>query len=103
MLRLALESEKYAVVAARDGVEGLLLAKAVRPSLIVSDAVMPVMDGPTFVRVYRAGPGPHAPVIALSAGNLPPQLALAALADAVVALPFNLDQFYELVAGCLRE
>jgi putative two-component system response regulator len=46
----------HQLVEAADGVEGLQLAKAERPDLIISDMVMPRMDGFEFVRQIRNDP-----------------------------------------------
>jgi len=45
ILRYYLERHGCDVIDARDGEEGLELAKIHRPSLIISDALMPRMDG----------------------------------------------------------
>ncbi|HEV3115512.1 MAG TPA: HD domain-containing phosphohydrolase [Gemmataceae bacterium] len=42
---------------ASDGVEGLALARSARPDLIITDVVMPSMDGYAFVRYLRVTPG----------------------------------------------
>ena len=102
LLRDALRSEGYAVLTAGNGAQALALLGATRPALILADAHMPVMDGPTFVRAYRAGAGPHAPVISLSAGTLPPQVELAGLAHAALTLPLDLDEFFAVVARYAR-
>lgn len=44
----------HVAVEAHDGVEGLRVAYAERPQLIISDIVMPSMDGFGFVRALRA-------------------------------------------------
>ncbi len=44
-LRLLLEEHDYEVTVAVDGKEGLAAARTHRPTLIISDIVMPVMDG----------------------------------------------------------
>ena len=41
---------------AADGLEGLEVARAVRPDLIICDILMPTMDGYEFVRQVRADP-----------------------------------------------
>ena len=42
---MILESQGYAVVTARDGVEGLANLKAENPDLMILDLMMPKMDG----------------------------------------------------------
>jgi len=44
-LRTILESEGYSVVSAEDGEQGLAKIKEEKPNLIISDVVMPKMDG----------------------------------------------------------
>lgn len=44
-VRRLLSAEEYAVRIARNGVEGLAMARAAKPDLILSDIVMPQMDG----------------------------------------------------------
>jgi CheY-like chemotaxis protein len=41
---------------AADGSEALMLARSTRPQLVISDILMPTMDGVTFVRALRADP-----------------------------------------------
>ena len=45
LLQYALEAEGFAVLTAADGVDGLALAEAERPDLVVIDVMMPRMDG----------------------------------------------------------
>src|SRR5687768_2885594 len=66
-LATALENEGYAVLIATNGAEALEYARAQRPHVILLDLLMPVMDGRTFAAVYSQSPGPHAPIIAMSA------------------------------------
>ncbi len=53
ILRSILEYHGCAVVEARDGKEGLDRAAAQAPDLIISDALMPVMDGYQFLNALR--------------------------------------------------
>jgi len=45
LLRRTIEAAGYAALVARDGAEGLAMAKARHPAAVVSDINMPVMDG----------------------------------------------------------
>lgn len=51
-----LEDEGHVVLEAGDGSEGLEIARCELPQLIISDVVMPSMDGYEFVRRLRADP-----------------------------------------------
>jgi len=57
IIAAALRKEGYAVSEAADGVEGLKLALAESPDLIICDSVMPRMDGFAMMRALRANPG----------------------------------------------
>lgn len=48
--------EGYVTLEAVDGVDGLAIARAERPDLVISDILMPSMDGFEFVRQLRADP-----------------------------------------------
>lgn len=58
----------YDVVAARDGTEGLRLAVDRQPDVILTDVIMPYMDGPEMLERLRSRPETRGiPVIALTA------------------------------------
>jgi|SRR6185503_11814559 len=52
--RLILEDEAYDILVASDGEEGVRVAKAERPDLVVLDVVMPRMSGFEALRALRA-------------------------------------------------
>ncbi|MEM9341227.1 MAG: response regulator, partial [Bacteroidota bacterium] len=61
-------SEKYAVLTAQDGVEGLELLEEHLPDLIISDIMMPKMDGVTFCEQVKENlVTSHIPFILLTA------------------------------------
>jgi CheY-like chemotaxis protein len=66
MAREPLRSAGYEVVAANNGENGLLAVTEHQPDCIVLDLLMPVMDGPEFLRQLRAS-GAEVPVIVVSA------------------------------------
>lgn len=53
ILRYTLEHHGCGVTEAQDGQEGLDLAKTLKPDLVVSDALMPRMDGFEFLRKVK--------------------------------------------------
>ena len=60
---LAQDPRVLVVGRARDGQEGLRLAKEVAPDLVLMDLAMPVMDGLTATRAVKAWPTPPRIVI----------------------------------------
>jgi len=83
-LRETLEQAGHEVLTATSGEEGLRIAAMCQPSAVVVDAVMPGMDGASFVRRLRADPVLRAtPCILLTASGPMGELgALEAGADA---------------------
>ena len=65
----SLTDEGYTVVTAPHGAAALDCVARARPSAILLDMRMPVMDGWAFARAYRARPGPHAPIIVCTAAR----------------------------------
>ena len=62
---------------------------------------MPVMDARTFLSVYRLRPGPHAPVVLMSAAaSSYDQRELAA--EAFIGKPFDLDEVVKTVNQALQ-
>jgi len=68
LLRVLLESDGYSVSVAHNGAEALVLVGNAVPDIILLDLQMPVMDGRTFYREFRAL-GLTTPIILLSAYN----------------------------------
>ena len=68
MLSRRLERRGYTVVVAIDGAEGLAMARAETPDLILMDMSLPVLDGWEAARQLKAAPETRRiPVIALTA------------------------------------
>lgn len=69
-LRMVLESEHYEVDTAFDGTDGLAQALRSLPDLIITDSIMPGMDGFDFLRALRSDPATDmVPVIMLTSGD----------------------------------
>jgi CheY-like chemotaxis protein len=63
-----LMSDRHTVTIAGNGVEALNLLKTIRPALIITDVLMPKMDGiETIMQLSRAGN--DVPIIAMSGGR----------------------------------
>ena len=100
-LALVLEGEGYAVRTAPNGAVALELIDEQTPELILLDMRMPVMDGWAFVPAYRGQPGPHAPIVVLTAARDAAQTASEVQADAHLGKPFNLDDLLAVVRATL--
>ena len=69
LVRAVLEGAGYAVREAADGAAALALARRAPPAVILLDVDLPVLDGPGFLAAYRRAPGPHAPVVLMTAAG----------------------------------
>ena len=69
MLKRAFELKGYSVIEAEDGNEALEAVNETRPSLIVIDLNMPVVDGLETIKEIRRleAPGEHVPIVAITA------------------------------------
>lgn len=98
LIRRALETHGHEVFEAADGVEGLDKAARLSPSVILSDILMPRMDGFTFLKKAKGdGKLKEMPFILYSAvytGTKEKDLALAIGAAAFVLLPKKPEEFY---------
>jgi two-component system, chemotaxis family, chemotaxis protein CheY len=98
-----LSGEGYDVVSAATGEEALAAVARKQPLLILLDMRMPIMDGWEFARVYRAQPGPHAPIIVLTAARDVANRAAEINADGYLGKPFNVVELLDLVARHTRQ
>jgi CheY-like chemotaxis protein len=73
--RMILSQERYEVVTARNGVEGVAQARAEQPDLILLDVVMPQMGGLEALAAIRADDTTrHIPVIMVTTRSEPASL-----------------------------
>jgi len=98
-------ADDYRVEMAQDGVEGLELARRWAPDLIVSDIMMPRMDGYEFTRQIRQDPSlSQVPVILATAKSGGEAVAegLEVGANDYLAKPFEIRELKARVAAQLR-
>lgn len=102
LLRLTLEAVPYQVVEARDAREGLHLAAAERPDLIVLDMGLPDRRGLEVLRDLRTWS--QIPVLILSVENETETIitALDAGADDYMTKPFRTEELLARLRVCLR-
>lgn len=95
-----LEAENYKVIAAKDGKEGLEMAQKRKPDLIVSDIMMPEMDGYEVFSALQKDPlTAIIPFIFLTARTDPADIreGLGLGADDFITKPFEQDDLLEAI------
>lgn len=105
MIRLALHHD-FRFLAAGDGAQGLELALRYRPSVVITDWMMPRMDGLEFTRRLRADPHTrHIPIIMLTArSDVEDKVAsLETGVNAFLAKPFSASELISTVRSLVRE
>jgi DNA-binding response OmpR family regulator len=102
-LRINLEKEGYGVLTADDGEQGLALARAASPDLIVLDVMLPRLNGLEVLDTLRRE-GKVMPIIVLSArsGEMDKVTGLELGAEDYVAKPFSLAELLARVRAALR-
>ncbi len=106
MLSRRLERRGYHVVVALDGEQGVSMAQAERPDLILMDMSLPVLDGWQATRRIKSAPETqNIPVIALTAHAMAgdQDKAIAAGCDDYDSKPIDLPRLLEKIEKFLRE
>ena len=96
---------KYQVNEAADGQQGLAMANEIVPDLIVSDVMMPVMNGLEFCQRVKSGTATsHIPVILLTARALSQHQVegYESGADAYITKPFSADVLLARIDNLLK-
>jgi CheY-like chemotaxis protein len=102
-VKLLLELDGYDVLVAADGYEAVQIAKTQNPALIVTDLMMPGMDGVSLCAELERDPVTASiPVIVCSAypGRIPAHLACRVVA--VLPKPLDVDQLETEIASALQ-
>src|SRR5512145_3178216 len=70
LIEAVLVGEGYTVAVARDGAQGIMLARNWSPDLILMDVMLPAVDGGTAIRLLKAdAETADIPIVAMSAGR----------------------------------
>jgi signal transduction histidine kinase len=105
MVRLALHHE-FRVFAAKNGQQGLDLAQRHRPTVIITDLMMPVMDGLELTSRLRKDPHlKHVPVLMLTARNEVESrvTGLQTGVNAYLGKPFSTKELVSTVRSLVRD
>ena len=104
-LQMMLEMEGFEVQLARDGQEALDQVRDAPPDLVLTDVMMPVLDGYALICQLRADPATAAiPIIVLTAkaeqGDV--EMGLSLGADAHLVKPYRRAELLEAVQAQLK-
>lgn len=102
-LMLIIEDAGYTPLVAAHGKEALNLSRERRPALIITDLMMPYLDGAELISAIRADAAEdnHAapPIVLMTAAGL--RRAQEAGADALLRKPFNIEEVEALLSRFL--
>ena len=93
-----LDLEGYSVVTADNGAQALQSIEDQKPSLVLLDMRMPVMDGWEFAHELKTR-GLKLPILVMTAANSASNWAAEIEADGFVAKPFGLSELVAAVEG----
>ena len=99
-------SDRYNILEASNGKEAIEITEQYLPQLIISDIIMPVMNGVAFVKEIRSSDHTkHIPAIFLTAkSDIESQIEGYAIgADAYLNKPFNIRHLEVLIASLLNK
>ena len=103
MLKRAFELKGYRVFEAENGEQALQMARRYRPSLIVIDLNMPVLDGLEAVKSFRKleGNGDRVPIVAITAYDVygMEEAALETGCNSYLSKPLDLDELDRALKG----
>ena len=107
LLTVTLRFKGYPVITARNGEEALEIIAKERPALIITDILMPKMDGYAFVQALRTDSKTQdIPVIFLSATYVTPEdkaFALSLGASRFIEKPIDTEDFLLTIAELLMQ
>ena len=101
-----LQAESIHTFIARNGAEGLHMAREHRPDVVVLDLMMPKMHGYTLIQEIRNDPGlSHVKIMVTSAKTYSTDVERTRRlgADRYLGKPYDLQEFWEMISELLQE
>ena len=99
-------SDEYSVLTAENGEEGLTILKQKTPDLIITDIMMPKIDGITLIKQLKSNKHTmHIPLVILSAKNTTDEKieGIESGADAYIPKPFNTQYLKSIIKQLLKK
>jgi DNA-binding response OmpR family regulator len=104
LMKITLQSKKYHVETANNGLEGLAKLEKLKPDLIILDMNMPKMGGLEFYqRICEGKDRPDFPVLVLTARANMEQLFKELNIDGFMAKPFEIDDLLNEVDAIIKK
>lgn len=107
LLEVTLRFQGYEVISAHNGQEALEILETQTPALIITDILMPKLDGFSFVQELRSNPKTlNIPVIFLSATYVTPEdrtFAMSLGASRFIEKPIDTEDFLLTIAELLSQ
>jgi CheY-like chemotaxis protein len=107
LLEVTLRFQGYEVISAHNGEEALEILETEAPALIITDILMPKLDGFSFVQKLRSNPKTQSiPVIFLSATYVTPEdrtFAISLGASRFIEKPIDTEDFLLTIAELLSQ
>jgi len=106
LVKFILEKNDYLTISAKDGEEGLRMARKWKPDLIILDLMLPEMDGYQVCETLKADPNTkQIPVLVLTALDTGPDFekALEKKADWYITKPFEAQHLLRRVTYLIEK
>jgi CheY-like chemotaxis protein len=98
-----LKAEGYVVETAKNGRDALVSVREQQPDVIVTDLMMPLMDGWTFIRECRRAPGSELiPILVMSAHVQVAEMVRDLGVQSFISKPFDLDVMLRALEQAIR-
>jgi two-component system, OmpR family, response regulator MprA len=101
IFQLLFEGEGYPVVTAADGLEALRVARTMRPSLVILDLALPLLDGHAVGTQLRATYGDALPIVVVTATGQTAETVDDIASCGYLSKPFDIDDLIAAVRHCL--
>lgn len=97
-------SDEYSILTAENGEEGLVLLKQKTPDLIITDIMMPKIDGITLIKQLKSNKHTmHIPLIILCKNTTDEKIeGIESGADAYIPKPFNTQYLRSIIKQLLK-